>query len=54
MQLQQKIGELAAARSEYIAEQTRENAAATGLDAAILQGLREVAATKGFSFAREE
>lgn len=54
VQLQQKIGELAAARSEYIAEQTRENAAATGLDAAILQGLREVAATKGFSFAREE
>ena len=54
VQLQQKIGELAAARSEYLAEQTRESAAATGLDAAILQGLREVAATKGFSFVREE
>jgi len=53
-QLQQKIGELAAARSEYIAEQTREGTAATGLDAAILDGLREVAATKGFSFVREE
>lgn len=52
--LQQKIGELAAARSEYIAEKTRESAATTGLDAAILQGLREVAATKGFSFVREE
>jgi hypothetical protein len=53
-QLQHKIGELAAARSEYIAEQTRENTAATGLDAAILQGLREVAATKGFSFVSAE
>ncbi|HVJ29108.1 MAG TPA: hypothetical protein VNA66_02265, partial [Gammaproteobacteria bacterium] len=53
-ELQQRIGELAAARSEYIAEQTRESAAATGLDAAILEGLREVAATKGFSFVREE
>ena len=52
--LQRRIGELAAARSEYIAEQTRETAGATGLDAAILQGLRDVAATKGFSFAREE
>lgn len=54
VQLQQKIGELAAARSEYIAQQTSESAAATGLDAAILQGLREVAATKGFSFVSEE
>jgi Mg-chelatase subunit ChlD len=52
--LQQKIGELAAARSEYIAEQAHESAAATGLDAAILDGLREVAATKGFSFVSEE
>ena len=52
--LQRRIGELAAARSEYIAEQTRETAGATGLDAAILEGLREVAATKGFSFVREE
>jgi hypothetical protein len=53
-ELQQRIGELATARSEYIAEQTRERAAATGLDAAILEGLREVAATKGFSFVRGE
>jgi len=52
--LQRKIGELAAARSEYIAKQTRESAEPTGLDAAILQGLREVAATKGFSFVSEE
>jgi von Willebrand factor type A domain-containing protein len=54
VELQQKIGELAAARSEYMEERSRENAAATGLDAAILQGLREVAATKGFSFVSEE
>src|SRR5262245_4974784 len=53
-ELQSRIGELAAARSEYIAKETRDSAAATGLDAAILDGLREVAATKGFSFAREE
>ena len=53
-ELQQRIGELAAARSEYIAKETRENAGATGLDAAILEGLREVAATKGFSFVSEE
>jgi hypothetical protein len=51
--LQRQIGELAAARGDYIAEQSRQNAGATGLDAAILEGLREVAATKGFSFARE-
>jgi hypothetical protein len=54
VQLQQKIGELAAARSEYLAKQTRESAASTGLDAAILDGLRAVAATKGFSFASEQ
>ena len=53
-ELQQRIGELAAARSEYIAKETRENTGATGLDAAILEGLREVAATKGFSFVSEE
>ena len=52
--LQRRIGELAAARGEYIAQLSRESAGATGLDAAILQGLREVAATKGFSFVREE
>ena len=52
--LQRQIGELAASRSEFIAQQSRESAGATGLDAAILEGLREVAATKGFSFARDE
>jgi hypothetical protein len=52
--LQRQIGELGAARSEFIAQQTREDAGATGLDAAILEGLREVAATKGFSFAGNE
>ena len=49
--LQRQIGELAAARGEYIKEQAQQSAGATGLDAAILEGLREVAATKGFSFA---
>ena len=52
--LQRQIGELAAERSRHIAAQTRESdGAATGLDAAILDGIREVAATRGFSFARE-
>ena len=53
-EVQRRIGALAAARSEYIAEQSSENSGAAGLDAAILEGLREVAATKGFSFARDE
>ena len=48
--MQRQIGELAAERSRYIAEQKSDGAAA-GLDAAILEGIREVAATKGFSFA---
>ena len=48
--MQRQIGELAAERSRYIAEQKSDGAAA-GLDAAILEGVREVAATKGFSFA---
>jgi hypothetical protein len=52
--LQRQVGELAAERSRYIAEQRRESdGARAGLDAAILDGIREVAATKGFSFARE-
>ena len=51
--LERQIGELAASRNEYIAEQKESSADATGLDAAILDGLREVAATKGFSFAGE-
>jgi hypothetical protein len=50
--MQRQIGELAAERSRYIAEQ-KSDSAATGLDAAILEGIREVAATKGFSFASE-
>jgi hypothetical protein len=52
--LQRQIGELAASRSEFIAQQSRESPGATGLDAAILEGLRAVAATKGFSFASQE
>jgi Mg-chelatase subunit ChlD len=50
--VQRQIGELAAERSRYIAEQSREGEPA-GLDAAILEGIREVAATKGFSFPGE-
>ncbi len=50
--LQRQVGELAAERSRYIAEQTSD-AAEPGLDAAILEGIREVAATKGFSFTNE-
>lgn len=51
-ELEQEIGELAAERGRYLAERKRDAAAgAVGLDAAILQGIREVAATKGFSFA---
>jgi Mg-chelatase subunit ChlD len=50
--LQRQIGELAGERSRYIADQAQEGAE-TGLDAAILEGIREVAATKGFSFPGE-
>jgi len=53
-ELQQQIGELAVSRDEFIKEQSDSTAGATGLDAAILDGLREVAATKGFSFAGEK
>lgn len=50
-ELQREVGELAAERSRYIEEQRRLQAGQpTGLDAAILDGIREVAATKGFSF----
>jgi Mg-chelatase subunit ChlD len=53
-QLQQQIGALAAERSDYIAEQqAAEPGAPQGLDTAILQGIRDVAATKGFSFEHE-
>jgi hypothetical protein len=52
--LQRQIGELAAERGRFIAEQSHDSeGAARGLDAAILEGIREVAATKGFSFASE-
>jgi len=51
-ELERQIGELAAERGRYLAEQRREAGGdAVGLDAAILKGIREVAATKGFSFA---
>jgi hypothetical protein len=54
-ELQRQIGELAAARSRYIGEQSRESeGAGTGLDAAIVEGIREIAATKGFSFSGGE
>lgn len=46
--LQRQIGELAAERNRFIAEQAP--AAGRGLDTAILEGVRDVAATKGFSF----
>ena len=49
--VQRQIGELAAERSRYIEEQRRQaDDGETGLDAAILEGIREVAASKGFSF----
>jgi hypothetical protein len=50
--LQRQIGELAGERSRYIAEQAQDSAEA-GLDAAIVEGIREVAATKGFTFPSE-
>jgi hypothetical protein len=50
-ELQRQVGELAAERSRYIEEKRRQQAGeSTGLDAAILDGIRDVAATKGFSF----
>jgi hypothetical protein len=52
--LQRQIAAIAVERSRYIAEQSRDDAGAPqGLDAAILEGIREVAEAKGFSFARE-
>ena len=45
--VERQIGALAAQRSRYLAEQSRDG---TGLDAAIVEQIREVAATKGFSF----
>ena len=50
--LQRQIGELASERSRYMADHAQEGAG-TGLDAAILEGIREVAATKGFTFPDE-
>jgi hypothetical protein len=53
-ELHRRIADIAAERSRYMAEQSREAPGATqGLDAAILEGIRQVAATKGFSFERE-
>jgi hypothetical protein len=46
--LQRQIGELAERRGRYIAEQAP--ATERGLDTAVLEGVREVAAAKGFSF----
>ena len=51
--LQRQVAAIATERSQYIAEQNRAAPAAAGLDAAILEGIREVAETKGFSFERE-
>jgi len=52
--LQRQIGELAGERSRYIAEQKRDAPAVEqGLDAAILDGIRDVAATKGFTFEQQ-
>jgi hypothetical protein len=49
--LQRQIGALANERRQYIAEQKRDAPAGEqGLDAAILSGIRDVAATKGFTF----
>ena len=49
--LQRQVGELAAERSGYLEEQRRQSQGEhAGLDAAILEGIREVAATKGFAF----
>jgi von Willebrand factor type A domain len=49
--LQRQVGELAAERSGYLEEQRAQSQGAhAGLDAAILDGIREVAATKGFAF----
>jgi von Willebrand factor type A domain-containing protein len=48
--LQRQIGEVAAERSRFIAEENRKAGEARGLDAAILEGIREVAGAKGFSF----
>ena len=52
--LERQIAAVAAQRSRYMAQQSRDDAGtAQGLDAAILEGIRKVAATKGFSFATE-
>jgi hypothetical protein len=52
--LQRQVAVLATERGEFIAEQRRAAPdAAAGLDTAILEGIREVAETKGFSFEQE-
>ena len=53
-ELQSQIADVAAERNRFIAEQSRAAPAeAQGLDAAILDGVRKVAGTKGFAFERE-
>ena len=50
-ELQRRVGELATERSRYLDERRQQLAGEpAGLDTAILEGIREVAATKGFSF----
>jgi uncharacterized protein (DUF342 family) len=48
--VQQKIQEASAARQVFLEQERRNNSGATGLDDAILNALREQAATKGFKF----
>ena len=49
--LQRQVGELAAERSRYLEEQRRQSASGgAGLDEAIVEGVRAIAATKGFAF----
>jgi len=51
-ELKRQVGALAEARGRYIEQHRRQqDDGKTGLDAAILDGIREVAATKGFEFA---
>lgn len=51
--LQREIGELAGERSRYIAAESAKAGDARGLDTAIVKGIRDIAAAKGFSFGQE-
>ncbi|HZF29269.1 MAG TPA: VWA domain-containing protein [Gammaproteobacteria bacterium] len=53
VELERQIGELAGERSRYIAAESEKAGPARGLDTAILEGIREVAAAEGFSFGKE-